>query len=100
MKRILDLEPFEIVSNRTGASEVPGHSAASYPTPVDAFGRWPGLPIRQSKIFRPGMEDNAMAWLSQARKRIDAGVWEPAAVKKSRAVAQRVTMNDYYKSLI
>lgn len=84
MKRILDLEPFEIVSNRTGASEVPGHSAASYPTPVDAFGRW------------PGMEDNARAWLSQARKRIDAGVWEPAAVKKSRAVTQRVTMNDYY----
>ncbi|MGL4939862.1 MAG: hypothetical protein ACRC44_00550 [Bifidobacterium asteroides] len=42
------------------------------------------------------MEDNARAWLSQARKRIDAGVWEPAAVKKSRAVAQRVTMNDYY----
>lgn len=42
------------------------------------------------------MEDNAKAWLSQARKRIDAGVWEPAAVKKSRAVAQRVTMNDYY----
>ena len=74
----------------------PKRIVASYPTPVDAFDRWPGLPIRQSKTFKPDMEDDARAWLSQARKRIDAGVWEPAAVKKSRAVAQRVTMNDYY----
>lgn len=65
----------------------PKRIVTSYPTPVDAFDRWPSLPIRQSKIFRPGMEDNARAWLSQAHKRIDDGVWEPAAVKKSRAVA-------------
>lgn len=69
---------------------------ASYPTPVDTFDRWPDLPIRQSKTFKPDMEDYARAWLSQARKRIDAGVWEPTAVKKSRTVSQRVTMNDYY----
>ena len=60
----------------------PKYIEASYPTPVDAFGQWPGLAARQTTTFplTPEGRDDAAAWLSAARKRIDAGVWQPERI--------------------
>ena len=48
----------------------PKYIEASYPTPVDAFGQWPGLAARQTTTFplTPEGRDDAAAWLSAARK--------------------------------
>lgn len=76
----------------------PTRIVASFPTPLEAFEQWPNLAARQSKTFKPDMEDDARAWLSKARKQIEAGVWEPAIVKKRQTTSQRLTVNDYYQS--
>ena len=49
----------------------PKYIEASYPTPVDAFGQWPGLAARQTTTFplTPEGRDDAAAWLSAATKK-------------------------------
>ncbi|NEG96026.1 hypothetical protein CS006_08015 [Bifidobacterium primatium] len=74
----------------------PTRVVASYPTPEDAFDRWPGLPARQSKSFPIEQEDDAVAWLGAARKRIDAGVWEPPEASERKEKAKRITFDQYF----
>lgn len=52
---------------------------ASYLTPVSAFSEWPDLPNRQTATFPCTQDgrDEAAAWLTRARRRIEADVWEP-----------------------
>lgn len=69
---------------------------ASYATPVEAFGRYPGLPGRQVKTFPVGGEDDARAWLNKIKKRIEAGVWEPERAVRRAEIASRVTFGEYW----
>ena len=74
----------------------PRRIVASFPTPGEAFGKWPGLPERQSRSFPGEAEDEAIAWLSRQKKLIDAGVWEPPKVVRHEEKASRLTLGDYF----
>lgn len=69
----------------------PTRIVASFQTPREAFDKWPGLAERQSKSFPTSAEDDARAWLNDARKRIEAGVWEPTRVTRHRDLSARMT---------
>lgn len=60
---------------------------ASYLTPVSAFSEWPDLPNRQTATFPCTQDgrDEAAAWLTRARRRIEADVWEPERIVKRKA---------------
>ena len=75
----------------------PKYIEASYPTPVDAFGQWPGLAARQTTTFplTPEGRDDAAAWLSAARKRIDAGVWQPERIIRRREREKGMTFAEF-----
>lgn len=74
----------------------PKRIEASYTTPERAFQQWPGLPARQVRTFGLGDEDDARAWLSTARKKIEAGVWEPPRAVKQREKSAQLTLGDYF----
>ena len=60
---------------------------ASNLTPVSAFSEWPDLPNRQTATFPCTQDgrDEAAAWLTRARRRIEADVWEPERIAKRKA---------------
>lgn len=70
---------------------------ASYLTPVSAFSEWPDLPNRQTATFPCTQDgrDEAAAWLTRARRRIEADVWEPERIVKRKAKDTALTFGEY-----
>ena len=70
---------------------------ASYLTPVAAFSEWPDLPNRQTATFPCTQDgrDEAAAWLTKARRRIEADVWEPERIAKRKAKDHALTFAEY-----
>lgn len=70
---------------------------ASYLTPPEAFAEWPDLPNRQTATFpcTQDGEDEAAAWLSRAKRRIEADVWEPERIAKRKAKDKAMTFGEY-----
>lgn len=70
---------------------------ASYLTPVAAFSEWPDLPNRQTATFPCTQDgrDEAAAWLTKARRRIEADVWEPERIAKRKAKDTALTFGEY-----
>ena len=68
---------------------------ASYPTPQDAFARWPGLPRRQSRMLRAEYAAELDAWLADAEKRITLGSWTPPQVERAEQERDGITFADY-----
>lgn len=75
----------------------PKYIEASYPTPVEAYGKWPGLPARQTATFPLTQEgrDDAATWLNRARKRIEADVWEPERLLKRKERDKAMTFAQF-----
>lgn len=69
----------------------------SYPTPVEAFSKWPELNLgrRQWHSITPGNEYEGEAWLASAHRAIIAGTWEPEALKKGRERRESITFREY-----
>ena len=69
----------------------------SYLTPVSAFSEWPDLPNRQTATFPCTQDgrDEAAAWLTKARRRIEADVWEPERIAKRKAKDHALTFAEY-----
>lgn len=74
----------------------PTRIVASFPTPPEAFGRWPDLRERVSKTFRVDEEVEARAWLRRQRLMLDAGTWQPEVASDAARSAGRVTMAQYW----
>lgn len=70
---------------------------ASYLTPAAAFSEWPDLPNRQTATFPCTQDgrDEAAAWLTRARRRIEADVWEPERIVKRKAKDHALTFAEY-----
>ena len=68
---------------------------ASYPTPQDAFARWPGLPRRQSRMLPAEYAAELDAWLADAEKRITLGSWTPPQVERAEQERDGITFADY-----
>lgn len=68
---------------------------ASYPTPPDAFTRWPGIPKRQSRILPVEYAAELDAWLADAEKRIALGSWTPPQAEKAERERDEVLFADY-----
>lgn len=77
----------------------PSRIEASFPTPVWAFEKWPGLAERQSKSFPSSAdgEDEARGWLGRQKRLIDAEAWEPERVVRRKDLAERVTFGEYWE---
>lgn len=77
----------------------PTRIEASFPTPVWAFEKWPGLAERQSKSFPASAdgEDEARGWLGRQKRLIDAEAWEPERVVRRKDLAERVTFGEYWE---
>lgn len=75
----------------------PKYLEASYPTPVEAFDQWPGLSMRQTTTFPLTQDgrDDAAAWLASARKRIEAGVWQPEKIRRKQEREKAMTFAEY-----
>ena len=74
----------------------PRYLSASYPTPIEARELDPTLPERQSRNFPLTAEVEARAWLEAARKKIDAGAWQPDRDVKRRERASALTFGEYF----
>ena len=59
---------------------------ASYLTPVSAFSEWPDLPNRQTATFPCTQDgrDEAAAWLTRARRRIELTCGSRSASSSAR----------------
>lgn len=77
----------------------PTRIEASFPTPVWAFEKWPGLAERQSKSFPASAdgEDEARGWLGRQKRLIDAEAWEPDRVVRRKDLAERITFGEYWE---
>lgn len=71
---------------------------ASYPTPQDAFARWPGLPRRQSRMLPAEYAAELDAWLADAEKRISFGEWTPPQVERAKRERDGVTFAEYARA--
>lgn len=69
---------------------------ASFPTPPEAFGRWPDLKERVSRTFRVDEEMEARAWLRRQKLMLDAGAWQPESAVDAARTAGRITMGEYW----
>ena len=69
---------------------------ASYPTPVEAFSQWDGLPMRQCKSFPPTQEGYMFAenWLQDAFRAINYHEWTPPQAHR-RTAARPMLFRDY-----
>ncbi|MCO6558468.1 MAG: site-specific integrase [Bifidobacterium sp.] len=95
MKRKRSERTFGSIKYRPNATH-PTRVVASYATPSEAFDKWPGVAVRQSKSFPLEQEDDARSWLSHAHRLILAGKWEPPAAVRHMKKAHRITMGEYY----
>ncbi|PWG60204.1 tyrosine-type recombinase/integrase [Bifidobacterium catulorum] len=68
---------------------------ASYPTPPEAFAKWPGLPQRQYKTVPPEYETEAESWLIAAERDIKLGIWTPPQTERAKRKRDSVTFRDY-----
>lgn len=76
--------------------EHPKYISASYPTPIEARELDPTLPARQSRNFPLSAEIDARAWLEAARRRIEAGAWQPDRDVRRQKVASTITFGEYF----
>lgn len=76
--------------------EHPKYISASYPTPIEARELDPTLPERQSRNFPLSAEIDARAWLEAARRRIEAGAWQPDRDVRRQKVASTITFGEYF----
>ena len=67
----------------------------SYPTPPEAFAKWPGLPERCYKTVPPEYAAFGEAWLSAAQVAIKAGTWTPPQAVRSAERRNAVTFREY-----
>lgn len=67
----------------------------SYPTPIEAFDKWPGLPERCYKIVAPEYAAFGEAWLSAAQVAIKAGTWTPPQETRDRERRESLTFRQY-----
>ncbi|KAA8832623.1 tyrosine-type recombinase/integrase [Bifidobacterium tissieri] len=74
----------------------PTRVVVSYPVPVDAYSKWPGLPKRISRSFPIERESEALAYLDQVKREIDADAWEPPKVRENRARTRGITFDEYF----
>lgn len=74
----------------------PTRIVASFPTPIEAFNRWPNLPLRISKSFTPSEEAEASVWLKRQELLIQAGNWEPETISRQKQTADRITFREYW----
>jgi integrase len=68
---------------------------ASYPTPVEAFGQYPGLKERQYRNFPIAWESQADRWLADAETAIRTQTWKPEATVKAKGKAIATLFGDY-----
>lgn len=68
---------------------------ASYPTPLDAFAKWPNLPKRQTKTVAPDFIGEAEAWLSEAERAIKLDAWMPPQLTRKTERREAVTFAEY-----
>ncbi|KAB8290099.1 tyrosine-type recombinase/integrase [Bifidobacterium avesanii] len=73
---------------------------ASYIPPVEARERYPHLPSRIHRNFDEGYELQADAWLSEAKRLIDLGAWEPPEVTENRNAGNTVTFHEYAERFV
>lgn len=74
----------------------PTRILASFPTPVEAYSKWPDLPLRVSKSFKIDEQAEAKAWLRRQQLLIEAGSWEPETIVKQRQTVDRITFGEYF----
>lgn len=69
----------------------------SFPTPVEAFDKWPELCLgaRQWRAVLPEDELEGEAWLINSRKAIMAGTWVPDKLRKARKKSKSITFRQY-----
>lgn len=77
-------------------SDNPTRVVVSYPVPVDAYSKWPGLPKRISRSFPIERETEALAYLDQVKREIDADAWVPPKVLENRARTRGITLDEYF----
>ena len=68
---------------------------ASYPTPLDAFAKWPNLPKRQTKTVAPDFIGEAEAWLSEAERAIKLDAWTPPQLIRETQRRETLTFAQY-----
>lgn len=68
---------------------------ASYPTPLEAFSKWPNLPKRQTKTVIPDFIGEAEAWLSRAERDIKLGAWIPPQQRRETTRRESMTFGEY-----
>lgn len=68
---------------------------ASYPTPLDAFAKWPNLPKRQTKTVAPDFIGEAEAWLSEAERAIKLDAWTPPQLIRETQRRETITFAEY-----
>ena len=73
---------------------------ASYIPPVEARERYPYLPARIHRNFDDGYELQADAWLSEAKRLIDLGAWEPPEVAENRNAGNTVLFREYAEQFV
>lgn len=76
--------------------DTPKYISASYPTPIEARELDPTLPERQSRNFPVSARIDALAWLEAARRRIEAGAWEPDRDMRHRERPNTITFGEYF----
>lgn len=86
----------ETKTNRRGQT----YYDASYIPPVKARERYPHLPTRIHRNFDEGCELQADAWLSEAKRLIDLGAWEPPEVLEARDAGGSVLFRDYAQAYV
>ncbi|KFI96888.1 tyrosine-type recombinase/integrase [Bifidobacterium stellenboschense] len=86
----------ETKTNRHGQT----YYDASYIPPVEARERYPHLPARIHRNFDEGYELQADAWLSEAKRLIDLGAWEPPEVLEARNAGGTVLFRDYAQAYV
>lgn len=78
----------------------PTRIVASFPTPPEAFGRWPDLRDRVSRTFRVDEEAEARAWLRRQRLMLEAGTWQPDSARSASELGGRITLAEYWPTWI
>lgn len=68
---------------------------ASYPTPPEAFEKWPWLHKRQYKTVTPERRGDLDAWLRDAERLIRLDAWEPPNLKEARRTSETIKFTDY-----
>lgn len=85
---------FGKIRKRERAGRRPSYEA-SYNPPDWAYEKWPWLTKTITKSFNASMRLQAEAWLAQAKKDIDYGVWQPPTLTAVQDKAKTITFREY-----